>query len=204
MALWADAKPSPEGEIEERRRRRATVAAVSLMLAAFAVYSFGLFARHLAAVAIGFGALAVLLPLLLAITSYRPAAGEESTRTGRIFHISRARWSIGDLVTLHAHRSRRRQFIRNKRWLPTPARMIYFFPERPTHKAAKEQRLRGRRSHERYLYELAPMTPIRRIHRRGAAMATREDFCVKVIARQPITPGSIHARTSDRDTVAKA
>jgi hypothetical protein len=102
-----------------------------------------------------------------------------------IFHISGALWEVGETVVLEVSRCRHLQLLgegkRRRR-----ARLVYFFPARPTRKEARAQSMAGRRNIPRYLYELEPLASIPAVYRNSAAMGTPNDLAVKVLARQPI------------------
>lgn len=176
--------------VEAAERRRGTVASVVLIgltLVGGALYFSGLFTMvsgvGLALVAAGLLVLLVTVVAAMAVHPYRRVASEDATTT--VFHISPAAWTAGEAVTLEVARCRKKQAIA-ERWWPRRARLVYFFPQRPTLRHARGQTFTGHRGVERYLYELELQHPIDTLYARGAALAAPVDVTAVVRARQDL------------------
>lgn len=188
---WAETEWVPA---DERRRPKVGMAAVlGIMIVGIAVDLTGMFLARTGVgvplMLVGIAIVALSLPAAVVINSYR---GVEAGTHGplRIFHLSPAEWEPQDIVTLEASRSRGRQFLvdhgkRRRQY----KRMVFFFPQRPTSKHMREQRLAGKKA-QLYLYELEPLTPIARQYQRGSAMGVPHDVTARVLNRQPLPRAS--------------
>lgn len=164
---WVDAA-------ERRRGRVASVVLIGLTLVGGAIYVSGLFTMFsgvgLVLVAAGLLVLLVTVGVAMAAHPYRRVASEAAPTT--VFHISPAAWTAGEAVTLEVARCRKKQAI-TERWWARRARLVYFFPQRPTFRHARGQTLTSRRRVDFYLYELEIQRPIAALYERGAALGAR-------------------------------
>lgn len=183
--VWAE-----QEWVESAERRRGMVASVVLIgltLVGGALYFSGLFAMSS-----GLGLVLVVVGLLVIVAAsvvamnvhpYRRVASEGTPAV--VFHISPASWTVGETVTLEVARCRNKQAIAELRRTHR-ARLIYFFPQRPTLRHARGQTFSGRRRAHRFLYELELQHPIEALYARGAALATPHDVTAVVIASQDL------------------
>jgi hypothetical protein len=174
--------------VEATERRRGTVAnvvVIGLTLLGGALYFSGLFTMlsgpGLVLVIAGLLVLLVTAVAAMSAHPYHRVPSEVAPTT--VFHISPAFWTTGEAVTLDVARCRRKQAITERRWARR-ARLVYFFPQRPTLRHARGQTFSGRRHVDRYLYELELQHPIDALYARGAALATPYDVTAVVRARQ--------------------
>lgn len=189
--VWAERDWVPAAE--RRRVRLAWVLLITLLGTGGALYIGGMIAWLSSAVSFalaGAGALILVITgfVGLAVLPYRRVNSEMVAATSTVFHISSADWAVGEVVTLEPAYCRKKQAIA-ERWWGRKARLVYFFPQRPTFRHARGQTLAGRRRAPRYLYELEVQHPIDALYGRGAALATPRDLRVAVIGRQEL--GSI-------------
>ena len=184
--VWAE-----EEWVEDTERRRGKIAGavvIALTLIGGALYVWGLLAAQAGVgglVVLGAGVLVLLATALAAMALHPYRRVSSDLAPPRVFHISPAIWSTGDLVTLEASRCRKKQAIAERRWARR-ARLVFFFRQRPTLGHARGQTLSGRRRAPRYLYELELQYPIDPLYARGAALATTSDVTVVVISRQDL------------------
>lgn len=172
---------------ERRRIEVTTVATLATLAISTAFYVTGLLTidspTGLVVTLVGFLLLVATAIAAPFIAPYRRIDSAESPVTA--FHISPARWEVGDVVTLEVARAKRKQSI-TERWWPRRARMVYFFPQRPTHKQAKGQTLIGPHRRSRYLYEIELQRPVKELYRRCAAMGSTNDVTVVVASREEL------------------
>lgn len=174
-------------EAVRRRGATASIVLIALALVGGALYLSGLFTMTsfpgLPLVVAGLLILATTAVVALSLHAYRRVGREAAPTT--VFHISPAAWTVGEAVTLEAARCRKKQGIA-ERWWARRARLVYFFPQRPTLRHARGQAFSGRRRVGRTLYELELQHPIDALYARGAALATPDDVTVVVRARQDL------------------
>lgn len=102
-------------------------------------------------------------------------------RLETIFHVTTARWEQDSLITLAATRG---SWLRG--FLFQRESAVYFFRLRPTRKHVQQQDLGGRKATPRFLYELAPITPIAVYYQRSAASLVYHDVTARVVNRQAL------------------
>ncbi|MGO1629884.1 MAG: hypothetical protein ACTHX2_13820, partial [Microbacterium sp.] len=67
------------------------------------------------------------------------------------------------------------------------AKVVYFFPQRPTIRHARGQTLAGRRHAPRHLYELELQRPVSRLYERGSSCATPDDVTVIIRTKHALS-----------------
>ena len=177
--------------VEPSERRRGFVASIVLLVPVALgglLFMFGLNAifSGTGGVILTVAGLAVLIAVALGASMIHPYRRTTAVAAGTtVFHISPATWDVGEQVILNTSRCRKKQALA-ERGRPRVARVVYFFPNRPTQSHARGQSLARRRKQPRHLYELELQHPIDQIYMRGSARATPTDVTVTVRAKHSV------------------
>lgn len=184
--VWAETE-----WVEPRERRRGIIAATVLFVVlgiGGALYTFGVFmiTSGTSGIVLAVAGLAVLIAVALSANAIHPYRRTSAVEAGvTVFHMSPAAWNIGDQVVLETSHCRKKQALA-EHWRPRVARVVYFFPQRPTQRYARGQSLAGRHRRPRHLYELELQHPIDPVYMRSSARATPTDVTVIVRAKHSL------------------